>query len=496
MDIYNYILENLPDYAEVLADLNMNYLFSIKKNSSGITFLLPTAAMIDQLKSMSASDDDDKIQEATELIKSLVILDHIADLDEMWQKRDDLPNALRMRVPVKKYTKNNIVVDSAKVTPTQFDYPSRKNSQNIFAIDGFYNYHTKKSDFSLAVKKDDRGKVPKQVTDYRLDLFSKILVDYKNPNRNPCLEMLVTLLDAAQESDPVVYKTLCTLLSYDTITTLFIILDPFNPRLLYLNDDLLQVCERWYTKKKFPFYCTNYNPVEAYQSHMQNGVLPYHDDPPYEVDRKNWYSVLVEFQANMRKLADCGRSNNTAERDLYEAELRLVMALLNDNNASLVEIASRLNTYADMKPKILTANRSASRMNQMVAKSTIFLIGRCEASYYFPTFCQSGESIDSIDDNNVNVIYLDSGFKGEFNDTLASYYTQEFDALEEHISKLKKKKTASSSTSSSSSSSSSSLSSSSSSLSSSSSSLSSSSNSSSSSSFTSDVSVDDVPDDE
>jgi hypothetical protein len=94
-----YLQQTDKDLYQVFDDLCLFSLFS-KRGGRGITFLYPTnKSYRKKIIDLAYSNTPEK---AVEMIKTLVLMDHLSSTDEFEKKKDDIPNSLRKKLEVDK----------------------------------------------------------------------------------------------------------------------------------------------------------------------------------------------------------------------------------------------------------------------------------------------------------------------------------------------------------------------------------------------------------
>ena len=92
--VLTYIKTVSPDLAQVIVKNGISRILQPKKDSPGLTFLMPSQELVKKLKDLSEGDSP---EEAIELIQGLIIMDYIPTLQQ-FLKMDDIMNFLQRRV--------------------------------------------------------------------------------------------------------------------------------------------------------------------------------------------------------------------------------------------------------------------------------------------------------------------------------------------------------------------------------------------------------------
>jgi hypothetical protein len=123
--IIDYIEAHHPDVYELIDDLAMHGNLTPRRGGS-ITFLLPDAALVKEIKKIIESDDPET---ATDILSSLILLDLFEKPEDFAAKQDDIPNLLEKKLVVKSVSPSKITIDNGELTlDTKFHPFSRQGN--------------------------------------------------------------------------------------------------------------------------------------------------------------------------------------------------------------------------------------------------------------------------------------------------------------------------------------------------------------------------------
>lgn len=340
--ILNYIRQVDPDLYEIIQDLCIGRMF-LPKKGMGLTFLRPDKGLVDELKKMIKAG---KEEDALDAIRASLIRDHVETLSEL--AAGGYQNALRRAVPSGKLEGSKFIFSNDSVAQMDsFQRRTDRESISVFILSGkFLPTDTAEiSDEKKAAPKKAKGKRGGgDFGDARVDLFNLILAKQvmHYPKRDFAKEVLVSLLDYVEANDVACLACLQSQLSYDALTSLAIILQPYRSP-TYISDDLYG---KWKSLSasfdiiSADLYC-GLDPKKKYIEHMETARKANGDLCKKVNDvRKEFYDTVnkLTFVSELNKayakvkvaVEECkGLSSRTdITQMIAEAELRVAGASL------------------------------------------------------------------------------------------------------------------------------------------------------------------------
>lgn len=110
--ILDYLEAHHPQVYELIEDLAMHGNLTPRRGGS-ITFLLPDASYIKEIKKAAESDEPEK---ATDMISSLILLDLFEKPEDFAGKKENIANLLEKKLVVKSITSSKVLIDNGELT--------------------------------------------------------------------------------------------------------------------------------------------------------------------------------------------------------------------------------------------------------------------------------------------------------------------------------------------------------------------------------------------
>lgn len=134
---YCSILDYLKDKHRIIHDV-VKYLClerSLWGVGKGTTFLIPSDK--EQIKKLvDLTNNDDTLEEAEKMVKSLIITDSLPTLMDFDRKRDDLPNKNNQSLEFQSYSASGVSLSNgAKITPVK-DFKTNDNRIQVYLLSG------------------------------------------------------------------------------------------------------------------------------------------------------------------------------------------------------------------------------------------------------------------------------------------------------------------------------------------------------------------------
>ncbi len=418
--ILNYLEYEHPDLFDLLRQTCSLGFFSFRKEYSGLTFLRPEGKMLTELKRMASGDS---IEEFNDTLKSLILLDGITTLSEFGEKKANIPTLLRKKLPVKSVSATKVTLENGAEISVDEKFQARNDRDNIcvYVIDGGF-VPTDTPAATLNPKRPSakvRGGAEFKAN--KKELFNDVLASWvRNPNRDAALETLVTICTVMKNRNADKYKAICSQLSYDTLASLAIVLQPCSTRSTYLNEeDVRHISSMANAPGLVDVYAYCGNPVNDYEQHRLNG----HTDKAKEISElsvhilthSNKLNIVSEItkayssfsSMNSDSLSSVRRNVFVDSKLAYaESELRVLSALVQANHMTRREMSSDLkklfnNDCTLDSPYILASKSNIASCNLGFYYSSVHLLARSNALIFFP-------NLDNEYTSNLDNIYQDS----------------------------------------------------------------------------------------
>lgn len=238
--ILNYLEDADPELHSLIHKLCIGRNFVPRRGSAGLTFLRPDKSLSDKIKKAAYSEDP---TEAVDMIRALILPDYFESLEEFDFKKSDIPNMLRKKVSIAAANAKKVTLSNGGEVVLDGNFASRKDRSNIAVylltkelvpIDG-EDSHT------IPEKKKDKkkGGFEQSQLENRKVLWENVLNRHlKNEKRDLAMEALIILAAYTKRNAPEEYKNILSQLSYDTLTTLYILLRPSSPNQEFYISDL------------------------------------------------------------------------------------------------------------------------------------------------------------------------------------------------------------------------------------------------------------------
>ena len=126
--ILDFLEAHHPDLYSIFDDLALSSSLTPKRGASGITFLLPDASLVKELRKQTDGDDPEV---ATDILFSLIIPVFLPDAKSWQEVKDDVPNLLNKKVEVSNVGASEIKLKSGSLTLNKKFKPfSRSGTSN------------------------------------------------------------------------------------------------------------------------------------------------------------------------------------------------------------------------------------------------------------------------------------------------------------------------------------------------------------------------------
>jgi len=403
--ILNYLRHNEKELHELIQDLCLGKMFTPRKGTNGITFLIPDAALKKELMKMASDEDPEP---AIKTLQSLVLLDCYEKLTDF---DDSVANYLRKQLPVDTSMTDGtkVVLTNGGVITVNKDFSARADRKNI----NVFNLSKKLPDLDTnpisGGKKATKGGADYARAD-RLALFQQVLSAFATCQTDPAMELLVCLHCWAEEKK---YTELAEKiqheLSYDTLASLAIILEPYSSTREILSDAQFA---QFTAETGAVDSLKNYTNVFCYCKDVSSKY-----DQLMKCDAKNpdLCNKQVELVDNIAKpnavsalqqfISENMPGANVA-KEIAKAELRVVSALKHDffmGAYTVEELTELYSTYKLDKPYMCN-QETVKNSDLAFYYSTVYLICRSDALCHdCGRCCKYSDGMASIADDNAMI---------------------------------------------------------------------------------------------
>lgn len=427
----------------IMGDLGLLKILNCSDDKKGVTFLLPSE---DLLKDLKKFDDDKK----TDVLKSLIILDCYKNLDQLLTLNDnnkyyDVEMLNGNKLQIDKRLNDTVIIESdnkegkAKIKVNDEFMELIKNDNNcnfmIFNLEGGFPKSDMLVDKSnIKPKKSIKGGADLRNIN-RQKLFENVLracCENKQSNMDPAMELLCTLLDVMSKlnnNDVQALNLIKSQLSYDTLTSLAIILRPYsvNNKEMYISDNVLKELESltnlthinlYYFKKDLRTVYENHmnefsKHVENYNNNIRNKQKILYTN----VVKVNIVKDLINFYNNLKTDSSLVNDDFLNKRlmntniMIAEGELRIFSALLNEQNHYNKDIMELTHLYKNKcrldNPYICDNQSLITPSNIAFYYSTVYLLTRSDALFYLPGLANNNYSVNPNDIASDSLIRID-----------------------------------------------------------------------------------------
>jgi hypothetical protein len=431
--IIKYLKKTDRDLYDIISDLCIGKIFIPRKSNPGITFLRPDKDQMAELKKMVKEDRTDELVES---IQSLVLLDDIATIREFYDRKSDIPTYLRKKLPISSVEKTKVVLaNGAEITQDKV-YKQSEDSPNInvFLISkGLVPTNTEDATFenvkNNAASKNRNAAFSVQ----RAELFERVLSDFcKKNSGDSAMEILTAMHTWALKTDNTkLASNVASKVSYDTLTSLAIILQPYKKgQSDYITDsDLNCFIEEVYGTnvskfKKSQHYSFKQDICKYYDnlvmdnsntySELYKQLRKWSNSITKKISKATAVSVLTDFYNNYATKLNEKLGQKVHPDVLYsEAELRVLSATAIENSDYDFEkpVLLRLYKSCTLDSPYMSADKKIMASSAVTFYySTAFLIARSDALYYTPNDCK-GESLQSVAEEDGTFININGSVK-------------------------------------------------------------------------------------
>lgn len=422
--ILNYLRNEDEVLHNIIVDLCVSHL--LKPKSHGITFLRPDPAGCSALKKMAADDPE----EAVRMIHSMVILDHINNCNDFDDDVSTVAGVLNVdaaktssgSVVLKNGTR--LVLDKTFVARNSHMDETGKFSQPNLAVyiaNGPIDVNTEKKSKSSEERKAKKGGA--EITGKsRADVFEMVVNELKNGNHDPAMELLAGIANYLKKEKHANYTKVCSQFSKDTLTSLAIVLRPYDDK----NQNLYIDSATWTAVSNALSFKSNLfanlkKPCADYTRHMNSCEYKYDgkQDQTKIVDMSSKATILKKLTEFYGGKKDLGRGG--CKNMLCEAELRIIMAILKNNNTDRDELLEWYKKCNLQNPYFCDKSDDVKNMPIGVYYSIIMGILRSDALLYMPGAKFDGKIDDIASDKMIKHDKEFELYEDTRNDLLTSF---------------------------------------------------------------------------
>ncbi len=339
-------------------------------------------------------------------------------------KKDDIPTALRKKLPVASVDGKKVTLKNGAEIHLDKDFVARGDRKNLAVY--IISKELVPTDTPMAEMKHNKegNKKIQGGADYgskKEDLFHNVLTDCckpENKDRDPALEVLVSLLAWSKKTYPELHKTVCSQLSNDTLASLAIILQPYRSTLdecTYITPVMFgEWCGVGSNKAIPSSYGYHPAPVQCYKDCMnepQKGVSDIQDareELCEGVAKITIVKKITAFYSSIKNKLEGQRAIVAANAKLAfaESELRVFSAIMHDNSQGCLNYDEAKTLYCRKctlnEPYVCADSKNIAASNLGFYYSTAYLIARSDALLYLPGVGGDG-SLDDIANENLTI---------------------------------------------------------------------------------------------
>jgi hypothetical protein len=410
--ILNYVRNKDAELYDLIQDLCIGRFFVPKGKDSGITFLFPDKALVNELKTLAEGNDPEA---AVEAIRSMILLMKVKNLSTFANNKN-IPTHTKNVLKVKSGNESKVMLENGAEITHDKDFGNRKDRENIAV------YSLSKQLVQDSGEPADLSKVKSEVKEGGVDLsnarsrqalFEELLKAQCKSNCDLAMELLVQLYEffkGQPEGDLI--KSQC---SYDTLASLAIILQPYKSENYYIEDVKLTLfinamIEIPDFKVAPDHWCYVTNPVYVYDKILAGSkdtnvesINQSINSTTESIAKTNIVAQINKFYNKtslMSKLPKYRTSEHISSLELFaEAELRVLSAILWDNCVpEYEELYNLFNNCKLDKPYMCGNQKDISNSNVGFYYSTVFLIVRSDALLYVPGM--TGQNLKAVPNDN------------------------------------------------------------------------------------------------
>lgn len=431
--ILNYLEDTDSELADIIRKLCIGRLFNPRKGSAGITFLRPDSDLLSQIKKAAYGDTP---EEAVDIIKSLILLDHVESIDGFGNKNSDIPTALRKKLPIASVSDKVVLTNGAEISEDKhFNARNDRSniavyiiSKNLVPTDGEDSSFGDK----LPPKKSKKGGYDYSKIQQRRQLFEAVVDEtvksWSTDNnygdrRDPAMEVLVGLCAHLKSVDKNTFECVLSLLSNDTLTTLAIVLQPYRDKgEFYIDQSTLDsfMKNTSFNDPASSLFSASVNPVTVYSKLLTAGVAKFktaanqihkiRQDIIDSVSKATIITDLLKVYNNVGNISIPLKRQNMVKADpklaLAEGELRVMSAILRDvcdghlTREDLIGGRTSLYTKCNLNvPWVAASQSDVNNVSLAYFYSGVYSIVRSEAILYVPglDLLGNGVSLENSD---------------------------------------------------------------------------------------------------
>lgn len=217
----------------------------------GVTFLMPTGKLRDEILKLAYSANPDDIYKAQDIFNSLIITLKLSKPEDFDKYKEDIPNKLNQKVVVKAVSGNTVEIDNGKLVPINdsktgkkvpFVDSSRSQKLNVYELDGKVTQdESRKSSHKYDRKQKGKGgkkggfmkpesKEPlmRYVVGRQVELGFFAHLKCGGYGVNPYEAAAASLLKFACEKDASNKDKLCPLVCGDACADFYVLFEPYR----------------------------------------------------------------------------------------------------------------------------------------------------------------------------------------------------------------------------------------------------------------------------
>jgi hypothetical protein len=433
-------------------------LFRPRSGTPGITFLRPTGSVLKKLRDMALGDG---AMGADEALRSMVLHDYLPNAQAFAERKEAIPTSLRRKLPVKEIKGEKIILENGAVLEPDKKFVPREDRQNMavwLLTKDLVPTDGEELTVGTAAKKIKQKQVKggAEFQDNKRELFEAILREEckRWPKEgSAAMEALCTICDFLKARDQGKYLSVCSLLSWDCLGSLAIVLQPYSAKNDYLTaseiGELSRVASCVHSGLE-SVYAYVVNPKKKYEEHMKAASDAILGGECAAVVKKFVEKRGEIFEVNLKMMTI--RNIEAALAPLKESqELKDLLPargakLANDFPGIFAEAEARINYYSllcDSKKGIdceqalkvfkkhnldrpyFATERMMSHWESIYYRGSVEVILRSDALFYFPGQASPDDvPVSQMFNGDEADIRMDADLEGEEIPLLQKFYDE------------------------------------------------------------------------
>lgn len=417
VSILSYIKQTNDELYELVQEMCIGRIFTPRKGSSGITFLYPDKELVSKLREMQESNPED----AVEAVQALVLLDDISSIQEFAEKKSNIPTFHKKKLPIASIDGKKVVLkNGAEIVPDKMfmSIPDRGNV-NVYTITkALVPLDGEAADLSSIKPKNKKTGNTNANLD-RKQLFGAVFTKFMTTNRDPAMELIVSLYRwAVSKERRDLAELIASQCSYDTLATIYILLQPNKQGTKYISKEELETFAgdimgdsdatiADFAAQPVFSYCADvadvYDGIIKMSEEKQDAsrIIDARDALKESISKPTAVAMITKFYNEKVSTGIPARDNLSAAEKFAEAELRVLSALTQEDNPDPQELARRYLDCTLDKSYMCSDSQLVANANLGFYYSTVYTIARSDALLYMPAMGAIGSDTSEISTEDV-----------------------------------------------------------------------------------------------